>query len=85
MSKNNYFGRFLSFKHAQPSSASEQEVVVTSKLSHNAWQNHINRISTISLVIYTKFKKKHRSRDNVKESLFWTQIGNSARTFVIMH
>ena len=67
---NNCFGRFLSPKHAQACSG-EPEVAIASKVSHNARQNFINRIGTISKVMDTKFYQNinHRSRDNVKESV----------------
>ena len=67
---NNTLGRFLFSKHAK-SSFGEPEVVVESRVSHNAWQNYITSIGTISVVIYTKFRKKinHRSRDSIKEAV----------------
>ena len=96
--ENNYFGRFLSSKHVQPSSG-EPEVVVASKVSHNAWQNYI--IGTYSMVNYSNYYQNtnHRSWDNVKEHVinndfdvtfpsgrryFWTRNGNTTQTLVII-
>ena len=70
MLKNNYFGSFLPFKHAQQNSGGP-EVVVACYVIDKASQNYINRIGPISVVIYTKFYQNtnHRSRKNVKKSV----------------